>query len=90
MARLFNVVQVYRDNLGNPLANGTLTFFTNTTTTKVNVFSDAALTVAQANPLTLNAFGEMTGNVFYSGTITVRVQDEDGGIIRTDDNVVGL
>lgn len=84
----FNTVNPYQqfiDSTGKVRVNGIATFFTNTTTTKASIFSDEALSVAQNNPYTLNANGQIIGDVKYSGLLTLQVSNSDGSdVIRTD------
>ena len=49
---IINPYQTFRDDNGVVLANGTITFYVNTTTTLDSIFSDEALTVSQSNPYT--------------------------------------
>ncbi len=71
-----------------PLGAGTATFYENKTTTLASIFSDPALTVAQTNPYTLDAGGRITGDVRFSGTLSILLKDSAGGTIRTDDDNV--
>lgn len=87
---VINVDQVWRDATGNVLANGTLTFNINLTTTLDTIFSDEALTIAQANPYTLDAAGRTLGDVKYTGLKRVISKDSSGATIRTIDNVAGM
>jgi len=87
MTQLFNPYEQFLDATGNPVAGGTLTFYTNTTTTKTTVYSDITLTTTQANPYTLDASGRVAGDVYFSGAITIALADSNGAQIRTMDNV---
>ncbi len=87
---VINVDQVWLDATGNPLENGTLTFNVNLTTTLDTIFSDEALTVAQANPYPLDAAGRTLGDVKYTGLKRVISKDESGATIRTYDNVASM
>ncbi len=87
---VINVDQVWRDATGNVLANGTLTFNINLTTTLDTIFSDEALTIPQANPYTLDAAGRTLGDVKYTGLKRVISKDSSGATIRTYDNVAGM
>lgn len=89
----FNVVntyQTFRDSTGAVRANGTVTFFVNTTTTKTSIFSDEALTIAQNNPYTLDAFGRIAGDVKFSGKVTILEANSDGSNPLTTDNVTTI
>jgi len=82
-----NVRQVFRDSNGNPRAEGYVYFYENKTTTLASIYSDELLTVAQSNPYQLNANGEITGNVKYSGKCTVTHTNKDGSDPISDDDV---
>jgi len=89
----FNVInphQIFRDSTGAVRAGGFITFYNNLTTDLASIFSDEALTVAQSNPYTLDASGRITGNVKYSGLLTLKIQNSDLSDTRTDDNVSTL
>lgn len=45
------------DSNGNPVSGSTLTYYQNNTTTLVSIYSNAALTIALANPLTSDSAG---------------------------------
>ena len=83
---VINPYQTFYDSNGNPRANGTVTFYVNTTTTLGSIYSDEALTVPQTNPYTLDAFGRITGDVKYSGLMTVAEANSDGSDVITNDN----
>ena len=87
---VINPYQTFYDSNGNPRANGTVTFYVNTTTTLGSIYSDEALTIAQANPYTLDASGRITGDVKYSGLMTVVEANSDGSDVITNDNVTTL
>jgi len=82
-----NVRQVFRDTLGKVRANGLVYFYVNKTTTLASIFSDEDLTVPQSNPYTLNAYGEIQGDVKYNGKMTVKHTNSDGSLPLTDDDV---
>lgn len=91
MSRLINPYQVFYDNSGNVLSSGTLTFYVNgDINTQQNVYSDSALTTTQSNPYTLNAYGQVIGDVWLDGTYTVVVKDSDGSTVRTINDVEDL
>ena len=87
MGRIINPYQQYLDAEGNVLSNGRLTFYENGTTTPKIIYSDAALTIEQNNPYTLDGSGRIIGDVWLDGTYSVLVQDSDLSTIRTDDDV---
>jgi hypothetical protein len=84
---IINPYQQFLDDAGNPLAAGTITFYVNNTTTLTTVYSDEALTIAQANPYTLDGFGRVIGDVKFSGKIRIVIKTSTGAVVRTIDNV---
>jgi len=82
-----NVRQVFRDSLGKVRADGLVYFYVNKTTELAKIFSDEDLTVPQSNPYMLNAYGEIQGDVKYSGKMTVKQTNSDGSLPLTDDDV---
>jgi len=69
--RFINPRPQFLDDAGDPIVNGTLTFFENGTTTPKDTFPDANLNETKnENPLPLFASGR-TPNVFYNGTARV-------------------
>jgi len=85
---LINPYQQFKDSTGQQRSNGTITFFVNTTTTLATVYSDEALTVAQSNPYTLDAFGRILADVKYADILTIQLANKDGSDIETIDNVL--
>ena len=84
---IINPYQTFYDDSGIPLANGTISFLVNTTTTLGTIYSDEALTVAQANPYPLDAYGRIKGDVKYTGLRTLLIKTDLGATVRTIDNV---
>ena len=84
---IINPYQTFRDAAGQPLAAGTITFNDNLLTTKSTIYSDEALTVAQTNPYTLDAYGRIAGDVKYIGLKRLVIKTAAGGTVRTLDNV---
>lgn len=84
---VINPYQVFYDSTGKVRAAGKITFYLNTTTTLASIFSDEALTVAQSNPYTLDAFGRIVGDVKYKGLLTLKIQNSDDSDVLTLDNV---
>lgn len=84
---IINPYQSFEDSVGGALENGTVTFYANLTTTKATIYSDEALTITQSNPYTLDAAGRITGDVRFTGTLTLTIHDKDGAFVRTLDNV---
>jgi len=88
MGRILDAGRVFHKD-GKVAASGTATFYTTGTTTLKGTFSDAALSVANANPLTLNSEGRLPAEVFGSGSYTVTVKDVGGGSVWSEDDVRG-
>lgn len=84
---IINPYQTFYDDSGGPLANGTISFLVNLDTALDTIFSDEALTVAQANPYTLDASGRIIGDVKYTGLRTLLIKTDLGATVRTIDNV---
>lgn len=76
----------YLDNNGRPLSAGTLTFYETGTTTLKNTYSDDAETIANTNPVVLDAAGRQP-DIFFSGVAKVVIKDEDGVQIDVADPV---
>lgn len=93
MALLLPPAQQFLDLNGNPLSGGSITFYSSGTTTLKAVYSDAALTVALANPYSLDAAGRLEGSVnAYSGDgerYTIEVKDSTGATSWTRNDVFG-
>src|SRR3989304_841473 len=71
---------------GTPISGATISVTLAGTTTATNIFTDAALSVAAANPLTGNAGG--TGEFFIAGGQTIRVRELAAGATTRDvDNI---
>jgi len=66
---------------------GTLTFYTTGTTTLKATFSDSALSVQNANPLTVDADGRISEEVFGFGPYTVLHKDVNGAVLWSEDDV---
>jgi hypothetical protein len=87
---VINPYQTFKDSTGEVRAAGIVTFYDNLTTDLASIWSDEALTVPQENPYTLDASGRITGDVKYTGLLTLKIQNADLSDIRTDDNVASL
>ena len=87
---VINPDQQFLDATGQPLASGTIAFNVNLISTLGTIYSDEALTIAQANPYTLDASGRITGDVKFSGKMRMVQKDRTGAVIRTKDNVTTL
>jgi hypothetical protein len=87
MSRYYHPFQQWMDGDGNPLTGGELYFYEFGTTTPKNTYSDAALTVANANPVVAGGVGDANGvwgAIFLgSGDYTVVLKDEDGNTVWT-------
>lgn len=79
--------QIFLDDDGNPVANGTVTFKVTGTNDNKDTFEDAQLTTANDNPLQLDASGRPDnnpGSVFLEpGGYDITLKDADGATIRT-------
>lgn len=87
---IINPYQTFRDSTGKPRAGGFVTFFINKETEKSKIFSDENLLVAQENPYTLDAYGRVTGDVKFSGKMTMQEMNADGSDVITTDDVTTI
>ncbi len=78
--------QQYFDNNGKPLGGGLIGFYETGTTTLKNTYSDSNETVANTNPVVLDAAGRQ-GDIFFSGLAKVVIRDSDGVQIDVTDPV---
>jgi hypothetical protein len=75
------------DNSGNPLSGGKLYSYSAGTTTNLNTFSDSDLSVANANPVILDAGGRAT--VYLSASsYKFKLTSSGDDVIYTQDNVI--
>jgi len=75
---------------GAVVAAGTVEWFENNdTNTQATIYSDADLTVAQSNPYTLDANGQIVGDIFFNDTLTYVLKDSTGATIRQVNDVLG-
>jgi len=81
----------FSDGNGVPLASGTITFYDTNTTTLKAIYSDVALSVAIANPATLDASGHMASNVYVADgeRFTLLFKDSAGTTISTPNDIWG-
>lgn len=88
MGRFSNPTPQYLDDNGVTLPGGLLYFYETGTTTPKATYSDSALTVANTNPVELDAAGRIP-EIFASVEEEFRVvlKDADGNTIWTRDNV---
>jgi len=78
--------QQYFDDNGEPLSGGELYFYETGTTTAKDTYSDSAETVANTNPVVLDASGRQ-GDIFFSGYAKIIIKDSDGVQIDVTDPV---
>ena len=88
MARFGTIGTQYFDSAGDPLASGLLYFYESGTTTAKATYVDENLTIANTNPVVLNADGTQP-NIFYDGTAKVILTDSDYVQIDQKDPVGG-
>lgn len=89
---LINPQITYRDLTGKVRANGLLYFYVNNTTTLTTVYSDESLTIPQANPYTLDAYGRVAADraIKFTSKIRVKETNSDGSSqVTTDDVLTG-
>lgn len=73
--------QQFADADGAPYAAGTLTFYEPGTSTPATVYSDVALTIALANPLTLDSAGRAAAIYVGSASIDVTLKTSAGATV---------
>jgi hypothetical protein len=66
------------DTAGNPLNGGKLYFFQAGTTTPQSAYADSGLTIALANPITLDSAGRIPQFFLADGTIKIRLTNAAG------------
>jgi microcystin-dependent protein len=72
-----------------PLSGGQIYFIqAGTTSTPQNAFQDSALTIPYANPLTLDAGGNIPQLFFADGTIKIRITNKVGVTQVVQDNIL--
>jgi len=89
MALLFPAGYQFFDSNGAPLASGTINFYDTGTTNDKDAYSDSAMTVAVANPYSLNSAGRLAVNIYGSGVYTILVKDSDAVQVFSRDDVFG-
>lgn len=76
--RFVNPVPQQSNSAGDPLLDAEYNFYTDETlTTRKDTFADANETIVNPNPLPLDGDGR-TPNIFYDGTATVQLTNDDG------------
>lgn len=78
--------QQYFGTAGLPLVGGKIYTYAAGTNNPKPTYTDAAGTVPQANPITLNVRGEPDSPIFWSGAYKVEVRDVIGNLVYTVDN----
>tara|TARA_R110000782_G_scaffold224221_1_gene311202 strand:+ start:2884 stop:3873 length:990 start_codon:yes stop_codon:yes gene_type:complete len=86
MARLSNPVPQILDSNGNPSGGAKVYFFEVGTTTPKNTYSDAGLSIANANPVVTDSAGRLP-STFLDGNYKVVAKDADGVTLWTRDPV---
>lgn len=86
MPRLSDIGKQFFDSNGDPLAGGKLYFYETGTTTLATTYSDSSESVANANPVILDADGRMS-DVFYPGFLKIVLRDSSDVLIETRDPV---
>lgn len=80
--------QQFCDANGEPLASGTLTFYSPGTTDLKTVYTDSTGVTPASNPLTLDSAGR--AEVWLSGFYDVLLKDSDGVTVWTVENVSSM
>jgi len=88
MAEFLNPAPRFFDKEGKVLDSGTVTFYTTSTLTLKNIFTDINLTTAAANPVTLDGGGQMPFR-FLNGSYRIQVKDKAGTLITDRDPIGG-
>lgn len=78
--------QQFLSALGTPLVGGKVYTYAAGTTNPKATYTDAAGTVQQQNPITLNARGEPPSPIYWSGNYRVDVLDVLGNLVYSVDN----
>ena len=77
--QVLNGRQQFIDGNGTPLAGGTVDFYEPGTTDRVSTYQDSDLTIANTNPVVLDAAGMAT--IYYTGRVRQVVRDHAGNLI---------
>jgi hypothetical protein len=81
------------DDDGNPLSSGTLTTFLAGLSTPATTYSDVNLTIANTNPISLDAAGRPTsGAIFLTPGVSYKfiLKDVLGATVATRDNIAAV
>lgn len=88
MSRVIDAFTQYFDGNGQPLSNGTLTFYENGgTSTLQDTYADITQTIPNANPFQLDGEGRVATDIYGSIAYTVVLKDSDNNVIEQFDNV---
>lgn len=93
MALLFSSLHQFTDNnTGAPVASGTLTLYDTGTTTLKSVYTDAELSVAASNPITLDSAGRLSSNLYCADgeRFTAVLKTSAGAVVESSDDVWGV
>lgn len=85
--RILNQAPQYLLEDGRVNDGGSLTFYETDLTTLKTTWSDEAMSVANSNPVTFDAAGRTTEDVWGLGEYGVVMKDADGNVIWTRNNV---
>lgn len=95
--RAFNIKEQFFDNSGNPLNGGKLFFYVAGSSTKQTTYNSSLGTVANSNPMVLDAYGRLqsevwlTTGVLYKEILTTSTDtDPPVSAIWTEDNIGGI
>jgi hypothetical protein len=89
MARFGNPVSQYLDDAGDPLVNGKLYFYKTGTNTLQATYADINLSIANTNPVILDAAGRLTNVFLQNATYKVILTKNDDTQIWERDPIGG-
>lgn len=78
--------QQFLSNVGVPLVGGKVYTYASGTNNPLATYTDAAGTIPQENPITLNVRGEPPSQIYWNGNYRVEVRNLLGDLIYTVDN----
>lgn len=81
------ILHAFIDNLGQPLAGGTVEFCEAGTTIPVSVYGEEALTTNLGSTLTLDAAGRLAVYPWASEAVYVVIKDANGAVVDEADHV---
>jgi hypothetical protein len=85
--RFFNPNEQFCDSTGLPYAGGTLDFYASGTSTRLNTYSDSALSIANTNPVVLDSAGRANSIFLQNLAYKVVLSDVNSNVIWTYDPV---